>query len=298
MATSGQTHKNVFKQIFADGWAAFKRNHPRYEAVDAVVQKMLGCGDPANGHAVYLCPDCQAQCVVAFSCKSQFCRSCAKGYGQQWVTTVQGMLHPGVTYRHLILTVPERLRALFYQHAGPLLSGLMQAARLAMDAVVAQIKRQPITLGYIVVLQTAGRAASYNPHLHIMLTDGGLRADGTWQRLGYVPYDLLHRCWQTQVLELIGTRLGGDAQAQALVAEMRRRYPKGFVAHLQRNVLPRLKQLTRYLVKYVVSPPTRVVADRGLRSGAGHRDVLVPRSPEPGPQDGRDRESGDLYRAD
>src|SRR6266545_3008062 len=293
MAASRQIYKNRFKQIFADGWEAFKRKHPRYEAVDGVVRKMLGCGDPATGYAVYVCPDCQERRVVAFSCKSQFCLSCAKVYGQQWVETVQAMLHPGVAYRHLILTVPEGLRTLIYQHAAELLDGLMQAARTAMDALVRQIKRQPITLGYIVVLQTAGRSASYNPHLHIMLTDGGLRAVGTWQRLGYVPYDLLHRCWQTQVLELIGTRLGGDAQA--LVAEMRRRYPKGFVAHLQGNVLPRLKQLTRYLVKYVVSPPTRVVADRGLRSGAGHRDVLVPRSPEPGPQDGRDRESGDLY---
>jgi hypothetical protein len=63
------------------------------------------------------------------------------------VATVQGMLHPGIAYRHLILTMPERLRALFYQHAAVLLDGLMQAAQRAMDAVVRQIKRQPITLG-------------------------------------------------------------------------------------------------------------------------------------------------------
>jgi Putative transposase/Transposase zinc-binding domain len=263
MATSNQTHKNVFKQIFADGWEDFKRTHPRYESADEVVQKMLGCGDPANGHAVYLCPDCQERYVVAFSCKSQFCLSCAKGYGQQWVATVQGMLHPGLTYRHLILTVPARLRTLIYQHAATLLSGLMQAAQQAMDAVVARTKRQAITLGYIVVLQTAGRAASYNPHLHVIMTDGGLRADGTWQRLGYLPYALLHQLWQMYVLELITTRLVGHVQAQALVTELRRRYPKGFVAHLQGNVLPRMKQLTRYLVKYVVSPPlalSRIIA--------------------------------------
>ncbi len=95
------------------------------------------------------------------------------------------------------------------------------------------------------------------------MTDGGLRADGTWQRLGYVPYDLLHRIWQTHVLELIERRLAGNAPAQALVRALRRRYPKGFVAHLQGNVLPRLQQLTRYLVKYVVSPPialSRIIA--------------------------------------
>jgi hypothetical protein len=263
MRASRQTHKNVFKQIFRDGWDDFKRTHPRYESADEVVQKMLGCGDPAKGHALYVCPDCQARRLVAFSCKSQFCLSCAKVYGEAWVETVQAMLHPGVTYRHLILTVPEGLRPLIYQHAAELLSGLMQVAHTAIDAAVAQAKRQAVRLGYIVVLQTAGRSASYNPHLHILLTDGGLRSDGKWQRLGYVPYDLLHRTWQTQVLELISTRLAGDVQAQAVVAEMRRRYPKGFVAHLQGNVLPRLKQLTRYLVKYVVSPPlalSRIIA--------------------------------------
>ena len=193
MVPSRHIAKSRFKQIFTDGWEAFKRDHPRYEVVDEVVQKMLGCGDPANGHAIYLCPDCQARCVVAFSCKSQFCLSCAKVYGQQWVATVQDMLHPGVTYRHLILTIPERLRPLIAQHAPALLDGLMQVAQRAMDAVVERTKRQAIKLGYIVVLQTAGRSASYNPHLHVIMTDGGLRADGTWQRLGYLPYALLHR---------------------------------------------------------------------------------------------------------
>jgi hypothetical protein len=249
MATSTQIHKNVFKQIFADGWDDFKRKHPRYESADEVVQKMLGCGEAANGHAVYVCPDCQERRVVAFSWKRSFCLSCAKAYGQQWGATVQAMLHPGVTYRHLTLTVPEALRTLLYQHPAALLSGLMHAAQTAIDAVVRQVKRQVVQLGYIVVLQTAGRSATYNPHLHIIMTDGGLRADGSWQRLGYLPYDLLHRTWQTHVLQMIATQLADDLQAQRLVAEMRRRYPKGFVAYLQGDIRPRMKHLARYLAK-------------------------------------------------
>ncbi len=144
--TQPEQAKNVFKQIFADGWAAFTRRYPRYVTVDEVVQKMLGCGDPAKGHALYLCPDCLERHVVAFSCKSQFCLSCAKVYGQTWVETVAEMLHPGVKYRHLVLTVPEAMRTLLYQHAVPLLEGLIQAARTTMDRVVAQAKRQTVTL--------------------------------------------------------------------------------------------------------------------------------------------------------
>src|SRR4030095_9028254 len=115
----------------------------------------------------------------------------------------------------------------------------------------------------MVVLQTAGRSASYNPHVHVIMTDGGLRADGTWQRLGYLPYDQLHRPGQEQLLAMIVTRLAGDEHAQRLVAEMRRRYPKGFVAYLQGDVRPRMQQLARYLAKYVVSPPmalSRIIA--------------------------------------
>jgi hypothetical protein len=155
--------------------------------------------------------------------RASFARKCAKVYGQQWVETVQAMLHPGVTYRHLTQRVPQALRTLFYRHPAALLSGLMQAAQTAMAAVVRQVKRHIVKLGYIVVLQTAGRSATYNPHLHVIMTDGGLRADGTWQRLGFLPYDLLHRTWQTHVLQMITTRLAGDVQAQQLVAEMQRR---------------------------------------------------------------------------
>jgi hypothetical protein len=255
MTQADRDQKNIFKQIFQDGWEDFKQKYARYEGVDEVVQKMLGCGDPANGYSVYICPACHERHVVAFSCKSSFCLSCARAYGEQWAEKVKGMLHPGVTYRQLILTVPEGLRTLIYQNAGALLDGMMKAAQIAMDAAVAVAKRKPVRLGYIVVLQTAGRSGKYNPHLHVLMTDGGLTEEGQWERLGYIPYDLIHRQWQQQVLAMIEERMVGDGAAMALVAKMRRGYPRGFVAHLQSDALPRLGQLMRYIVKYVVSPP-------------------------------------------
>jgi hypothetical protein len=144
---------------------------------------------------------------------------------------------------------------LIYQHPRELLEGMMQAARGAMDAAVGQAKRQAVELGYIVVLQTAGRVANYNPHLHVLMTDGGLNGEGEWQALGYVPYDLLHRQWQAHVLRMVEERLAGDAKAAAVVAEMKAKYPKGFVAHLKGDIVPRVSELARYIVKYVVSPP-------------------------------------------
>ena len=60
-----------------------------------------------------------------------------------------------------------------------------------------------------------------------------------------MAYDVLHRKWQAHVLGLVETRLAGNAQARQVVAEMRQRYPKGFVAHLPGDGLPRMGPLTR-----------------------------------------------------
>src|SRR5437868_3456857 len=103
-------------------------------------------------------------------------RRSTQSYRRCWAVAIRPM-GTRVTYRHLTLTVPQALRTLFYQHPTELLDGLMRAAQTAMDAVVAQVKRQVVQLGYIVVLQTAGRSARYNPHLHVIMTEGGLRAD-------------------------------------------------------------------------------------------------------------------------
>jgi len=99
------------------------------------------------------------------------------------------------------------------------------------------------------------------------------------------------------VLDLIARRLAGDRSAQAGVDEMRRRYPKGFVAHLQGNVLPRMRKLTRYLVKSAVSPPLALSPIVAYDRECGTVTVLVSRSSAAGQEDGRDREPGDLYWA-
>ena len=58
MATIRQrVNKNTFKQIFRDHWGPFMQHQPRYRAryVQAVIDKMLGCGTLEAGYTTYLC---------------------------------------------------------------------------------------------------------------------------------------------------------------------------------------------------------------------------------------------------
>ncbi|HSX80719.1 MAG TPA: transposase zinc-binding domain-containing protein [Candidatus Saccharimonadia bacterium] len=104
---------NVFQQIFAEHWNGFKHAHPRYQTAydDGLVAKMLACGNPAlMGYVGYRCLHCgQGTHRGAMNCKSSLCLRCAKVYVDNWVSQVSQVLHEGVIYRHIILTVPAML---------------------------------------------------------------------------------------------------------------------------------------------------------------------------------------------
>ena len=128
---------NVFKQIFADHWEGFKRKYPKYSEghYEEQVKKMLSCGNPEEmGYIGYLCMGCgQGSRVVSMSCKSTLCLRCGKVYVDEWVSQVGRMLHEGVIYRHIVLTVPEKLRKTFYNHAEELLEKLMSSGVKCLD---------------------------------------------------------------------------------------------------------------------------------------------------------------------
>ena len=61
------------------------------------------------------------------NCKStSLCKRCAKVYVDTWVSQVSQMLHEGIIYRHLVLTMHTLLRITFYQHARALLNPLLR----------------------------------------------------------------------------------------------------------------------------------------------------------------------------
>jgi Putative transposase/Transposase zinc-binding domain len=264
---------NVFKQIFADHWEPFRHAHPRYQTAyyDGLVEKMLGCGNPDKmGYIDYRCPQCgQGYHRVAMTCKSSLCLRCAKVYVDNWVSQVSKVLHQGVIYRHIILTVPAMFRTTFYQHAEVLLSALMRCGAQCLDDFYSEVRGQPLKGGYITVLHTHGRTGQYHPHVHVIATSGGYdHQEESWEHLTYLPYDLLHRKWQWHLLSMLRQTLETDA-INALVDRCFRKYPKGLVAHVQKGKVPSQAQtLASYVARYVVSPPISV---RRIERYEGHR---------------------------
>ena len=264
---------DVFKTIFTDHWGGFIKAHPQYniDQYNDPVQKMLGCKDASNGYSEYICMHCgRDRRRIPFSCKSCFCLSCSKQYVDNFVSQVSAMLHTGVIYRHIVLTLPEQLRSIFFKERfnKDLLSGFMKCGSECLEDVVSTVKRETLKIGSIVVVQTHGRSGRYNPHLHIIMTSGGICAERErWYDLSYFKYEIIHKKWQYHLF----TWLKGyfdSSEMNWLVDMLWKKYPNGLVANVSKGSVPdACRGLAGYLAKYVASPP---IAVRRIVSYDGH----------------------------
>ncbi|HBQ63657.1 MAG TPA: hypothetical protein DD727_01755 [Clostridiales bacterium] len=256
--------KNIFKRIIGENWEAFKRANPTYAQpqYEEAVWKALHCGSEQGGYTEFRCMNCGVGSRrIAFTCKSCFCLSCAKVYTDEIVSQISKMLRPGMKYRHVVLTIPEQLKSVFYRdrHNGKLLSELMRTGYQCMEEVVGIGVKRKVKTGMIAVLQTHGRSGHYNPHLHILMTSGGVDEEGKeWRELGYLPFETIHKKWQYHFLNMMKKEIPTQKMKQ-MVDELYRLYPKGFVANINKGEAPeKAKGLAKYLAKYMASPPISV----------------------------------------
>lgn len=158
---------------------------------------MLSCRDPEKiGFSQYQCPNHPNHTVkVPHSCKSRFCNTCGKIQTDAWISNCHQIL-PNIEYRHLTLTIPKELRGLFYA-VRPLLGCLFQAANEMLQSFFEEKK---ITPAITIVVHTFGRKLNWNPHLHIILSCGGLTEGQTWKDQEFIPYKMLAKRWKVILL--------------------------------------------------------------------------------------------------
>ena len=61
-------------------------------------------------------------------------------------------------------------------------------------------------------LHTFGSKVNFNPHLHMLVTMGGLTEKGEWKQYDFLPFQMLRKQWQAVVLKLIRKGLTGETK--------------------------------------------------------------------------------------
>jgi hypothetical protein len=250
-----------FKSIFADHWLAFTELYPRYDTdyYHAEITKMINCGTGSGGFAIFKCLKCgQDEHVVNFSCKGKGCPHCGKRYARDSMEKIASNLFLGISYRQIVLTLPQQLRIPFYNHPNynDLYAKFMALGQACLEEVVHVMYSNTVyKIACVVFIHTHGRNGVYNPHLHLILGEGALDPKTeTWKQFSYIPMDVLRLTWQKHLLRLVSVELPKYNLVESLSTE----YPDGFYANPgKKEKVPTksYKGLIRYLTKYLASPP-------------------------------------------
>lgn len=84
-------------------------------------------------------------------------------------------------HRHAVFTIAEELRN-FFLHNRDLLHILFRsAAQVMLHYFEKMNKKSHFTPGIVCGLHTFGRDLKWNPHIHMLITEGGLDKDGKWK---------------------------------------------------------------------------------------------------------------------
>ena len=161
------------------------------------------CRTAALGGHLEVCDGCGFERPAYNSCRNRHCPKCQARAQAAWVDKHVARILP-THYFHVVFTLPEELRPLVHRNREQLFDLLFTAASKTLLQLGQQ--RLSATLAITAVLHTWTREMAFHPHLHCIVSGGGLAADGTWKatREDYLfPHLVLSRLFRGKLLAVL-----------------------------------------------------------------------------------------------
>jgi hypothetical protein len=160
------------------------------------IADILACRTEALGGHLWRCDHCSAEVYSYHSCKNRSCPKCHTDQTERWLVARKAEVLP-CPYFHVTITVPEELRDALRANQKDCYTLLMKASAEAIIELARDSRYVGATVGILAVLHTWTQQLLYHPHVHCLVTGGGVSDDGQqWHpaRAGFlVPYAALAR---------------------------------------------------------------------------------------------------------
>jgi hypothetical protein len=139
---------------------------------------LVACRTAYFGGQLTQCSHCARQVYRYHSCRNRHCPKCHGDQTERWIEAQRGQLLPCPHYL-VTFTLPQELRTVAFGHQKAVYGILMRSAAAALQRLAADPRYVGARVGGLAVLHTWTRAMLYHPHVHLLVTAGGLSADGT-----------------------------------------------------------------------------------------------------------------------
>jgi hypothetical protein len=162
--------------------AEFEAAHPLTPAQKRVLTDIAKCRTAALGGHLDVCLACGYERPAYNSCRNRHCPLCQALAAEAWIDKRSEHLLD-VGHFHVVFTLPAQLRPLAKHAPEGVYEALFEAARCTLLELGHE--RFDAQLGATLVLHTWTRDLRFHPHVHAIVTAGGLLRDG--QRFHHSP---------------------------------------------------------------------------------------------------------------
>jgi hypothetical protein len=234
------------------------------------LRDLAECRTAALGGHVQRCLDCGHERIAYNSCRNRHCPKCQALARARWLEREAQLLLP-VEYHHVVFTLPAAVAELALANPAVMYHLLLQAASATLRVVAANPQRLGAQVGILMVLHTWGQNLHHHPHVHAVVTGGGLSCNDqgdidpspAWRscRPGFfLPVRVLSRVFRGQYLALLQTafrsgkltfpgRLARLAAPDAFAAWLRPLYGQEWVVYAK-PPFGGPEQVLKYLARY------------------------------------------------
>ena len=248
----------TIKQIFNDHWDNFVIRNPELDIRQVVfdeVEKIINCGNPDYGYALYVCDHCKKFVKVPFRCKSRFCNTCGVKYAQDRAFS---MTKKSIRckHRHIVFTMSDKLWT-YFQKYRDLLDGLFEAASSSILSWFYELnKSQNFTPGIMCTLHTFGRDLKWNPHIHMLCTEGGAGNTEVFRIVKHINFKALRSRWQKLLLDYLQNNLPEKEliEFKLLKNQIYKEYNNGFYVYAKPDNISSINKTINYVVRYTGRP--------------------------------------------
>src|SRR6266704_1454086 len=169
------------------------------------LRDIAACRTPFFGGHVYQCDHCREKIFSYHSCGNRCCPKCHQHQTERWLNDQRSRLLT-CAYFLVTFTLPSQLRPLARSHPKQIYGLLMKFAADALQSLARDPAFLGARLGILAVLYTWTRAMLFHPHVHQLVTAGGLSEGGqVWvdrkHPLFLVPDPALSVIWLTDSVQ-------------------------------------------------------------------------------------------------
>ena len=193
--------------FFDQNWESYRKTPEAYITPEQykAAAAIRSCRTEALGIDHYVCEECGEISNVYHSCKNRFCPTCSWKDTLQWAEKMKDQMMD-LPHRHVVFTLPHQLNTLIKDNKALILDILFKTAADSIKDWMQHKYR--LTPGIISVLHTAGETKELHPHIHMIVSWGGINKNHYPEEIKgeYIRYEFIQtkfRCkFEDKLVEL------------------------------------------------------------------------------------------------